>query len=210
MFLLTGIPLSIGQTDQQQTSFHQIGLNVGPLWSNIIHHDSRQDLNNFGFAIFDIREVVSYKFVKNKAALRFGIGGKYKQQKSEDNTDNKSTQTNFSARLGLEKIVDLTDKWQYYYGADLKAHKGKIKENFSDEPYQWYGVNLSNFIGIQYRLTPRLILQTEASLLFSYTVTENPIFFFDPIFVEPGGGTKTRVRSVDIVLPNILFLAFEF
>ena len=208
LFLITGISFSVGQTDKQQTTFHQLGLNIGPLWTNIIHHDSR--LIRAGFSIFDNREVLSYKLRKGNTALRLGLGGKYREQKTEDNTDNKSTLSSFSGRLGLEKIIDLTEKWQCYYGADIKMAIGKIKEGFTEDPYKWNKIGLSSFLGIQYRLTPRLIFQTEASLQFSQTNTQNPIFFIDPIFVEPQLGSKTKINSIDIVLPNILYLAFEF
>ncbi len=209
---MAGGNLSFGQldldSDTEKTKFYQIGLNVGPLWSNLINRDVRQPL--FLFPILDTKEVLSFKLRKNKTSLRLGFGVNYINQKVEDNT---SIQRNFLGRIGIEKQVDLTKKWQCFYGLDFKLKTGTVKESNDDDPYRWDGIGLSNFLGIQYRLTSRLILQTEASIQLSQTTIRNSNQFFIepfPIFPIQTEGNKTTFKNLSLVIPNILYLAFEF
>lgn len=212
-FLLVINGFLFGQVDNPKTKFYQIGLNVGPLWTNLIHHEQTQAqiLNQFFFPIFDTPEVLSFKVRKNKIALRLGMGAQYNKQKLEDESN---AQNNILFRIGIEKQIDFTKRWQCYYGIDLKVNVGKIDFDFDDDPYKWHRIGLASLFGIQYRLTPRLILQTEASLQFSQITTFNSDLFFInpfPFPIEPGAGSeKTKSKTFDIVLPNLLYLAFEF
>jgi len=208
LFLFIGLGSSVGQIDETKTKIYQVGLNVGPLWTNIIHHQEEQAPIAIS-SVFSVQEILSFKLIKNKIGLRLGLGGQYIKQKMEDNTD---IQSSILGRIGFEKQIEFTKRWECFYGLDLKLNLGKLKFSFEENPYKWNRVGLSNFFGMQYRLTPRLILQTEMSLQFSQTTTRNSIqFFINPFPIEPTGvGEKTVNRNIDIVLPNLLYLAFEF
>jgi len=206
IFLLVGFSLVLFSQEENNNNTltstnHQIGFNMGSLVKALTNKEDE--------SIF--QETFSYKYLKNKSALRFGLGGQYQKEITDNNNNSQFDQRSFSVRLGFEKQKHVSDKWQYYFGWDLKFNAfNKNNPNSFSSRVKSKTFSVSPLLGFQFRLTPHLFLQSEASINFFYSESDftnlDDVFFPTPF--ENNSDSKTR--GVDITLPNILNLVVEF
>lgn len=116
----------------------------------------------------------------------------YKRQKSSNtalrvgasvfgsvNTDFYSTSTNytntenwaFNLSIGKEKQQQLSKRWIFHYGMDLRAYYTNYKtESYSNSnlynktKYESWGAGIAPFLGIRFQILENLYVSTEASL----------------------------------------------
>lgn len=190
----------------EQKNYYQLGLNVGPLWKTIINNNPENKIFNF----FN-PEVISFKARNGNSTFRSGLG--VRVSRSEDDDGDVTKQNAYSIRIGYEKLKSIGEskKYQYYLGWDVKLANSKFSSEFLTEPTTQLQYSFSPLFGVQYRLTPHLLLQTEASLNFFYSKSERSIdTFILPPIIEPGQSITTTGKGVFLNLPNLLFLTVEF
>lgn len=211
IFFMIGFSLVLFSQEENNSAIntnHQIGFNIGSLVKALTNKD---DLPMF-------QETLTYKYIKNNSALRVGLGGVYQNIVSDDNFNSSSSsdidQTILTIRIGYEKQKDVSKKWQYYYGSDLKFSNSDLKnENAfsSNSRVKSKTFAVSPLLGFQFRLTPSVYLQTEASLDFYYSefdFTNLDDIFFPTTFDSQSNNSKEK--GVNLTLPNILLLVVEF
>ncbi len=159
--------------------------------------------------------IFQFKFFKGTTAFRLGLGGNYQRSKNNDAVfvvrDDSDTRADI--RLGFEKHVPLASKWDFYYGIDalyqyLKTETSVISDvdvvtTSIDSPSLGGGP----IFGVQYRISSRIVLWTEASIYYSLsqeTETTNSQNF--PNFNEE---RKRENHFVTPRLPIALFFAIQ-
>lgn len=210
LFFMLSISLVLFSQEETDSTIkntnHQIGFNIGSLVKALTNKD---DLPMF-------QETFTYKYIKNNSALRVGLGGVYQNIVSDDNFNSGSDidQTILTVRIGYEKQKDVSKKWQYYYGWDLKFSNSDLKNESlfsSNSRIKSKTFAVSPLLGFQFRLMPSVFLQTEASLDFYYSesdFTNLDDIFFPTTFDSQSNSSKAK--GVNLTLPNILLLVVEF
>ena len=199
IFMIGQSPDSSLEEDKSKTNFFQLGMNVGPLIKSLLNKgDLGENLS---------QGTISFKNLKNNLAFRYGVSFSYQKQKNDGNSNGTSS---FSTTgwIGLERQKIVSKRWQYYVGGDIKYSYTSIDNNFFEDNTQFKTFTLAPLVGVQYRITPKLMLQTEASLNIFYSEANN-IFNFQPFPIDPFFATKSNSVGVNISLPNILNLVFE-
>ena len=208
---------------EKETKKHsyQIGTNIGLLFKKLIHPKKA----NLEFAPTYVLLFKSKKTDKD-VAFRLAIGGDYTKTIVKANSPTNPTdedienfQKSFLLRLGLEKQKSVSKRWQYYYGVDVSFYannqKGSGLFGLPDAPTtKTRTFSLDPLLGIQFRLTPHLVLQTEAVLTFYYNTTSDiPVFLIDPFPLPMPVEMPKKDFSLygaNLVAPNILNLILEF
>ena len=151
-------------------------------------------------------------------ALRAGFGGKLDESESFINgTSDKVTvkRSNYDWRVGLEYRVPIGGKWLGTFGVDYIAKK-TFDERVSNSGFDEVviadnetGSGGGLAIGVQYSLTPRLMLGAEAA--FYYLDIERKE---ETTFVTlPQHNTSPEINNTQIsqrFLPSSIFLIFHF
>jgi len=206
LFLILGFSLVLFSQEENKTSFknhYQLGLNISSLVKSLSNKNNPRL----------IQEIISYKYVREKVTFRAGIGGVF-QKEIGDDFGSSINRHSLAIRMGFEKQKNISKKWQYYYGSDLK-YKRFNEDTFNDflgeNISKLNRLSLSPLLGFQFQLTPHLFLQTEASINFYYeksniTLNDFSLPISDPIFI----GDELKEKGVNITLPNVLFLVVKF
>jgi len=179
----------------------QLGTNVGPLIKILTNKGDLQ--NNL------TQGILTYKGITGRKAFRAGIRFGYSSQLFEGNEDPNSF-ISVGFWLGVEKQTVVSKNWQIYIGGDVDFVFTNNKFSFFEEDITFQQYSTGPLLGVQYRLAPRLILQTEASLNLSYSIFKNPNqnFFPGPIINSPADISKGF--GVNFTMPDIINLVVEF
>lgn len=204
VFFMIGFSFLVFSQEENITPIekhHQFGLNVGSLVKSL---SNKNDVPS-------LQETFTYKYIKGNTALRTGLG-LFIQKEIKDEFGDNLDRISLALRLGFEKQKHISNKWQYYYGLDIKA-KGFIEDSFNffdgEDVDMLKSFSLSPLLGFQFRLTPHLLLQTEASIDFYYSESNNR--FNDLILpIEPIFANENKLKGVNVTLPNALYLVVEF
>lgn len=159
--------------------------------------------------------------------VRVGIGGDFSRRdvKNYLNTDDTknyvSLNHSLSTRLGWEFTNELSNKWQIYYGLDLKFSKQYYSSNgyiFNtdyivgyESTTQKYGI--SPLLGIRFKLTNRLSLTTEAclSVNFENSYSERTFTPTSNLYPSKDKEVTPRINSVSssFTQPLSVILTFD-
>lgn len=168
---------------------------------------------------------VGYKRYKGDKAFRVFLGGAFdistqKDEPSspfEPSTENTNQLGMVDFRVGLEKKIDLTPKWNFYFGVDAVASQEftKVKTEFNFEgnvntvktENETLSFGAAPLVGIQFNLNDRLSLMTEANfpLLFGVTNTKRE----DSNFPQSNDEDKTQTFSTNIQVPGSVYLVIK-
>ena len=162
--------------------------------------------------------LLSYRAIKGKYALRFGIGGTSKRnRRSEEGFADSETISNYSldVRLGLEYRSNFGRRLVGIFGLDIIGSFGTDKEvidsGFDEVTVSNVrsGIGFGPVLGLQYRVTDQFSIGTEGSFYYLFSKeTENRIFKNFPQFDD-------QINHFDkqdllITLPATLYLLFRF
>jgi len=150
----------------------------------------------------------------NAFNLRFGIGGR---NSSDSEGENYSQKINY--RFGIEKPIDLGKRWSFYYGLDfihnLTSDKNKV--HFQNGGWQ-HGSKRKNSVmgfsplfGIEFKLSNRVALQTEANFVAYFSKSSNQPLITplsdNPPTVMPSTELETNKNwGTGFNVPNFLVL----
>ena len=164
--------------------------------------------------------LISLKLPKKGHAWRFGFNIDIRGQTEfvDFSGDRTVNEIELRLRSGLEWRTYIGSKFQFYWGLDLLTEyeheriEGGV--SFSDNPLQTidiYGIGFGPNFGINYYLTPRLILSTEASLygIALYKRDELKNIQFNPN-TSTSFITEERLFELAPIIPNSLYLIFRF
>lgn len=196
-------------SEKDITFTYQLGTDVSPLFRSLFKPRS----DNAG--LLNAPYILQFKSIKNNTnnAFRFGIGGDIKREVADDDPEDKLIQSSLRLRMGYEKQKKISDRWQINTGIDLRFSATKFEQTnnstFNNDS-KVFGV--SPLIGIQFRLTPHLYLQTEASFNFYHRVSsfESNFDIIFPTQFPVIGGSKSKTTGGYFELPNALLLVVEF
>lgn len=204
---LLGINATFGQEEMDASSSsktYQIGFNAQKLVNNL------RGRFNDPIVFFENPDLLILKIKKNNTAFRAALGVHF--SKSEENGD-KNTSISTGARIGFEKQKDISKRWQYYSGVDLRFSYNKGGTNFFGDNVKSTFYGLSPLLGFQFRILPNLVLQTEANITFGYTKTTgfSDLFILPPFPVpEPLFSDAVIGKNITVNVPRVLFLMLEF
>lgn len=161
---------------------------------------------------------MTYKLVYSNVALRAGLGGKLDESESFINgTSDKLIlkKSNFDWRVGLEYRVPIGGKWLGTFGADFIA-KNTFDERISNSGFDKVvmvdnevGTGGGVAIGVQYSLTPKLMLGTEAAFYYlNIKRTQETTFETLPQFNTDPEINKNRITQS--LLPSSIYIIFHF
>lgn len=161
---------------------------------------------------------LTYKFIFKDFALRAGVGGQLDQTESFiDGTSDKVIveKSNFDWRVGIEYRLPIGKKWLGTFGVDY-VNKQTFDERISDSGFDrvvmadnQVGIGGGAAIGLQYALTPKLMLGTEAA--FYYMNLERTItttFVTLPQFDTDPEITNNKITQS--LLPASIYIIFHF
>jgi hypothetical protein len=161
---------------------------------------------------------LTYKLVYSDFALRLGIGGKLDETESFINgTSDKLIvkKSNLDWRVGLEYRMPIGGKWLGTFGADFIA-KNTYDERISDSGFDKVvtadneiGTGGGLAIGVQYFLTPRLMLGTEAAFYYLNIERKQETTFV----TLPQFNTDPEINNNQVtqsLLPSSIYIIFHF
>ena len=197
------------ETKKERKVFHEIGIGTSIITQFLKTDEDAGDQNPY---------FLTYKLVYNNFALRLGFGGKLDETESFiDGTTDKLTvkNSNLDWRVGLEYRMPIGKRWLSTFGADYVA-KNTYDERISNSGFDKVVISDNETgsggglaIGVQYSLTPRLMLGTEAAFYYlnierkkTTTFETLPQFDTDPEI--------NNNRVTQSLLPSSIYIIFHF
>lgn len=177
--ILIGISAdSVAQSTRDSESYREVGkLDVGINVTSII-----SSFSGNGSFLEPSDLPLFLRISQPNSAIRIGLGIESARNEFFDVislTDRQSTEFNIYTKFGIEKTLQVQQRWEVYLGIDLIGRFliSKVTSIGSgvdvDLTKQTIGFGLSPFTGVRYALKPRLYLSTEANLTYLYNVTSN-------------------------------------
>ncbi|MFK7774401.1 MAG: hypothetical protein AB8F94_19820 [Saprospiraceae bacterium] len=197
------------ETKKERQIFHEIGIGTSIITQFLKTEESTINQNPY---------FLTYKLVFENFAVRVGFGGKLDETESFiDGTSDKLTvkKSNYDWRAGMEYRMSIGKKWIGTFGADFVVKK-TFDERISNSGFDkvviadnQVGSGGGLAIGVQYALTPKLMLGTEAAFYYmnverkQTTTFENlPQFNTDPEI--------NNSRVTESLLPSSIYIIFHF
>lgn len=211
-FLFLGCTFSAQCQDQLEKaltkkSTHYFGIQANQLFRQLISTGSPGSITN--------PYLLSYAVNSNPVGTGFtaGLGYTFNQFNDGDAiTLRESTQSDFFLRLGLEKKSFWGEHWIWSFGVDVVVDAEKNKtvtsSNFGGSSSKITTERKTNRTGlgpritINYVITDRLIIGTEASYYFK-AATEK---ITDPSLPT---GSENKFKSLNLSVPAVLFLIIK-
>lgn len=202
---------SFGIPALKAQSRHQIALNATQFVKQFVVP------NNAGITSIS-PYLIQYRNIRKKMNYRAGIGGNYRFL-NEDNQSSRFTRNtdawSYNSRLGVDFTRAINDHWYFYYGLDALYNRNYSKVSTtpmnggafiskSINTQKGYTYGAGGVITIEYRLSPKVTVYTEAtlSLTRSRTYEKNE----NPDFPNSKFETKTRSGAVNFSSPiNVFF-----
>jgi len=196
-------------TKKERKVFHEIGIGTSILTQFLKTEESAIEQNPY---------FLTYKLIYKKFALRAGFGGRLDERESFiDGTSDKLTvkKSNFDWRVGVEYRMPMGKKWVGTFGADYVAKK-TFDERISNSGFDKVVIADNEVgnggglaVGVQYALTPRLMLGTEAAFYY-LNVERKQRTTFETL---PEFNTDPEInnnRVTQSLLPSSIYLIFHF
>ena len=193
---------------------YEVGINVSEFVKTFI-----VPANNTALGANANTYLLSFKTLfKSGATLRFGTGFRYSnKQVDDDDFGGIQTQINnqFNTRLGFEWQFNLSRRWNAFAGVDGVYSTGRQRTETPSFPPDKFITQTSinaygggPVVGIQFRLTRRISLLTEAALYAqSITTTDTQV---DTSFPANNSKTVTKENNISFIVPQSLFLIITF
>ncbi len=200
---------SAEETKKERQLFNEIGIGTSIITQFLKTDEDATNQNPY---------FLTYKLVYKDFAIRAGIGGKLDESESFiDGTSDKLTlkKSNFDWRVGLEYRMPIGKKWLGTFGVDYIMKK-TFDERISNSGFDLVvmednevGVGGGLAIGVQYSLTPRLMLGTEAAFYY-LDIERAQLTTFETL---PQFNTDPEInnnRITQSLLPSSIYIIFHF
>ena len=184
-------------SDRHQNKYKfELGVNVTTILSNVLTNDVNSEITDFP---------ITLKAHSKRRIWRFGFDVDFSKG---DNFPLKSHELNVATRIGLEKRVELSDRWRLIYGIDTHYRyldeKSTSALDFDEIRLHdtSIGLGLSPLFGFQFDLGNRVSLEIETMLLFlAYRETSDLEFANSPTL-----NTYDEDYTYKITMPDPRFL----
>jgi len=197
-------------TPKVKTFVHELGVNGTSLLFQFFKSDNENVSQN--------PYLLTYKLIRKRSGVRIGVG--YDLEKNErfiDGTSDKitDTQSSVDVRLGFETRRYFGKKWMGTFGVDCIGRL-TLDELISDTSFdrviiqeEAKGIGGGPVIGLQFHLTPNLMLGTESAFYFlSMKKTTDTIFETSTQF-NSNPEVTTDLTS-ETFLPSTIYIVFRF
>lgn len=218
--LMLIVPAMLTAQSETTTFKNEFGTDVIGLVQEILNFNNTQ----FGAPYAPIYHL-TYKRHFEKMSLRVGVGGNISADEVTDNAINeiiKNSRSLFNYRIGVEKSMNLSKRWNFYYGVDFKHLIDNGRTDYSAQNGGWRigsdrkssRLGLSPLFGIEFRITDRVALQTEANFMaYHLKVTNQPLITQisdNPSFPMPSTDLETIIgNGIEFNIPNFLVLTVK-
>jgi hypothetical protein len=218
--LMLIVPATLAAQSETTTFKNEFGTDIIGLVQEIL------DFNNPQFNVpYAPIYQITYKRHFEKMSLRVGVGGNISADEVANNAINeiiKNSRSLLNYRIGVEKPINLSKRWNFYYGIDFKQGISNDRADFnyqnggwrigSDSKSSTFGV--SPLFGIEFRITDRIALQTEANFMAYYLKTTNQPLITQisdtPSFPKPSTDLETtKGNGMEFNVPNFLVLTIK-
>ena len=194
---------------KERKVFHEIGIGTSIITQFLKTEENTINQNPY---------FLTYKLVYKNIALRAGLGGKLDESESFiDGTTDKLTvkKSNLDWRVGVEYRMAIGKKWLGTFGTDYVAKK-TFDERISNSGFDEVVISDNQVgsggglaIGLQYALTPKLMLGTEAAFYYlNVERTQMTTFKNLPQFDTDPEINNNRVTQS--LLPSSIYIIFHF
>lgn len=169
---------AFGQITVRDTTI-KVFNNIIELNANGIFH---QVLNLSGNSYYNSKYMVGYKRIFKSNALRVNLGGSVYIDNTTSNDTLKDGRkgNSLNAGIGLEHYSYLRKKWNFIHGVDIIGNYNEnyyLQGNSSISSYEEtqinYGIGVSPFLGLQYKINSRFSISTEASYDIIYSKSDD-------------------------------------
>jgi len=217
LFFLFAFPvLMFAQSENSQSGDSQgkneVGMDITYLTSSLLGSSG----NDFGGSpsLSGVYQL-TYRRHFDKFALRLRLGT-YLNGEDDENDGNTLTSSSYRVdyRLGLEKTLEISDKWNLFYGIDFRHSisefnsqwlNGEVLTNRTSSTNRF---SLAPILGIEFRIAERISLRTESNM---------SVFLLREEWKdqEEGNSDLTRDRvtngfGASVNAPDFLVLSFRF
>ncbi len=213
VFLFLSFALSLfaqEATEEKTKGIHEIGVNATYFVKQFL---------NFGESNFSISPyVLSYKYIKDRKALRLGMGLTLAERNEEDidgsTSDRKTISFSTDYRIGYEYRIPIKTKFLCFTGFDVvgSVRKNKVEVvsplggSLSANSVIDFGVG--PIFGFEYFMNDRLSLSTTSGFFFRHGITRNETKVGgDFPFQEKSVSTSNTLRYQ---IPTSLFFNVKF
>lgn len=203
------------QSDSSKKHRHEVGADI----TGFVKHFLNFSENSYYAPTY----YISYRYHFKKSNIRFGIGGMYTQNFSYPyiiNNEEKvfeNTSSDFSFRVGYERAVTLSPRWQTFYGIDLRPSFVETKNeidyqnggyiNGSVSTSQVYGI--APLLGFRYKISNRVSILTEMSFNYNLQKLNNQKTFLsldNNLYPSIPNGKKVSTKSLSASFSQPIFL----
>lgn len=187
-------------------SKNEIGVSVTSILSNVLSFNANNVQTPYG---------IFYRHRFDKMFLRVGLDLSY--DKSDDSSFDPATGVFFDSelettlanlRIGLEKNIQISRKFQFFGGVDVFGHfeseNNTLNFNFRSEETR-YLAGLGPAIRLEYKLGKRIFISTESTLYFGYGTDKSEVFVDGSIF-DSDVNTAYKLK---LTLPQVLFISIQ-
>ena len=197
------------ETKKERQFFNEIGIGTSIITQFLKTEEDAINQNPY---------FLTYKLVYRDFALRTGFGGKLDESENFINgTSDKLTvkNSNFDWRVGMEYRMTIGKKWLGTFGADYVAKK-TFDERISNSGFDKVVISDNQVgsggglaIGLQYALTPKLMLGTEAAFYY-LNVERKQTTTFDKLPQFDTDPEINNSRITQSLLPSSIYIVFHF
>jgi len=190
--------------------FNEIGINATSLLNQILNFSDKEIPQN--------PYLLTYKLGIKKHAFRLGVGAIFKEsEKSVETFDDTETLKDLSldVRAGYEFRSAFGNRWIGTFGADF-IYTQTVDEQINNSGFDVVtiannqsGIGGGPVLGLQFRLSEKLMLGTEGAFYFTQTETKSKTEFEN--FVEFNTEAEITIdKELVNYLPATLYLIFHF
>jgi hypothetical protein len=197
------------ETKKERKIFHEIGIGTSIITQFLKTEESAINQNPY---------FLTYKLAFENFAVRAGLGGKLDETESFiDGTTDKLTvkKSNVDWRVGMEYRMPIGEKWLGTFGADYVAKK-TFDERVSNSGFDKVVISDNQVgsggglaIGVQYALTPKLMLGTEAAFYY-LNVERKQTTTFENLSQFNTDPEINDSRITQSLLPSSIYIIFHF
>ena len=211
LYLFT-INLSAQEEKEADKATHHIGLQVNPLLQQIVSFGNADEVNNPYLLRYAIRNA------KNQNEFNFGLGANFNQMIDQDDLKNQNLGLNFRAGYALNRAIskrleagisfDLLVDYQMVRTVAVNnfGGGGTTDSTITKTTTNNLGFGVGPRVTLDYYITPRLKIGTEASLYGIRSLSDQRIET-ERYIIEPNG-TESLTRTDE--KEEIQQLAFNF
>lgn len=219
---LSGINLSANNSEKGDSCrfSHFVGIQGNQLLHQILaFNSSNQSISN--------PYLLNYSLNNRNSGWGFHLGAGYQYQNSGDNdgiTDRKTYINNLSARIGLDRLIRLNNRWQAGFSVDglyqAITNKTETKTINFDTLTTKIKTGTNNIGGglrsyLRFGMTKHILLGTEASVYFTTGKEElssevKQSLPFGGGTIETKSETSLDVRKLNMSVPVVVYLVVSF